>query len=85
MKTKSIFNFRESDSYDTASRVSQTTLKHAMLPEVSLAMNQHRAEIFISWRLAKKIENQSPLCILSINRAKYPRIESENDDIKDGK
>lgn len=85
MKTKSIFNFRESDSHDPASRVSQTTLEHAMLPEVSLAMNQHRAETFISWRLAKKIENQSPLCILSINRAKYPRIESENDDIKDGK
>lgn len=56
-----------------------------VLPEVSLAMNQHRAETFISWWLAKKIENQSPLCILSINRAKYPRIESENDDIKDGK
>lgn len=29
----------------------------------------------------KKIENRSPLCILSINRAKYPGpIESENDD-----
>lgn len=39
MKTKFIFSFRESDLRDTASRVSQTTLEHATLPEVSLVMN----------------------------------------------
>lgn len=59
MKTKSIFNFRESDSHDTASRVSQTTLEHAMLPEVSLAMNQHRALFRGGWPKKSKINRPS--------------------------
>lgn len=46
------------DSHDTGSRVSQTTLEHAALPEVSLAINEHRAETFISRRFAKRIENR---------------------------